>query len=49
MAMATPFCSSVPIDLIAPSLDDDNTLAQIQQKEAYLSLIDIIGGLAHTT
>jgi hypothetical protein len=46
---ATPYRSGVPIDSIAPSLDDDDSPAQIKRKEAYQSLIGSMGWLAHTT
>jgi hypothetical protein len=46
---ATPYCSGVPIDSIAPSSDGDDLLAQIQRTEAYQSLIGSIGWLAGAT
>jgi hypothetical protein len=47
--MATPYWSGVPINSIAPSMDEDDSPAQIQQKEAYQSLVGSIGWLASTT
>jgi hypothetical protein len=46
---ATPYRSGVPINSIAPSLEDDDSPAQIRHKEAYQSLIGGMGWLAHTT
>jgi hypothetical protein len=46
---ATPYRSGIPIDSIAPSTNDDASLAQIRCKEAYQSLIGSIGWLAITT
>ncbi len=43
MPTATPFRSGIPINSIAPLTDTDNSPAQIQCKEAYLSLISSIG------
>jgi hypothetical protein len=40
---ATPDCSRILIDSIAPSTDDDASPAQIRRKEAYQSLIGSIG------
>jgi hypothetical protein len=48
-AMATSYCSGVPIEAIVPSLDENNAPAQVQQKEAYQSLVGSMGWLAHTT
>jgi hypothetical protein len=38
----TPYCSSISIDLTAPSTDNNNSPAQLQHKEAYQSLIGSI-------
>jgi len=46
---ATPYRSGVPIDSVAPSLDADDSPAQIRRKEAYQSLIGSIGWLSSTT
>ena len=46
---ATPYRSGVPIDSIAPSLDADDSPAQVCRKEAYQSLIGSIGWLSSTT
>jgi hypothetical protein len=46
---ATPYWFGIPIDSIAPSLDDNNSPAQLQRKAAYQSLISSIGWLASTT
>jgi hypothetical protein len=46
---ATPYCLGIPIDAIAPSLEDNDSPAQICQKEAYQSLIGSIGWLAMST
>ena len=46
---ATPYRSGVPIDSIAPSLDADDSPAQVRRKEAYQSLIGSIGWLSPTT
>jgi hypothetical protein len=46
---ATPYCSGVPIDSIAPSTNADDSPAQIRRKEAYQSLIGSIGWLLSTT
>jgi hypothetical protein len=46
---ATPYQSGVPIDSIAPSLDADDSPAQLRCKEAYQSLIGSIGWLLSTT
>jgi hypothetical protein len=43
---ATPYCSGVPIDLIAPSTNDDGSPAQLQHTAAYQSLIGSIGWLS---
>jgi hypothetical protein len=47
--MATPYCSSVPIDLIAPSTNDDDSPAQLQHMASYPSLIGSIGWLLSST
>jgi hypothetical protein len=44
--MATPYCSGILIDSIAPSTDNDASPAQICHKDAYQSLISSIGWLA---
>jgi hypothetical protein len=49
MPTATPYCSRVPIDSIAPSTDDDTSPAQLRCPEAYQSLIGSIGCLATAT
>jgi hypothetical protein len=46
---ATPYCSGVPIDSIAPSLDPDDSPAQLRWKEAYQSLVGSIGWLSCST
>jgi hypothetical protein len=46
---ATPYRSGVPINSIAPSLDADDSPAQIRCKEAYQNLIGSIGWLSSTT
>ncbi len=46
---ATPYWSGIPIDSIAPSLDADDSPAQLCRKEAYQSLISSIGWLLSTT
>jgi hypothetical protein len=46
---ATPYCSGIPIDVIAPSTNDDVSPAQIQCTEAYQSLIRSVGWLAMLT
>jgi hypothetical protein len=46
---ATPYRSGAPIDSIAPSTDDDNSLAQFQRTAAYQSLIGSIGWLSSST
>jgi hypothetical protein len=46
---ATPYCSGIPIDAIAPSTEEDNSPALKQCKEAYQSLIGSIGWLSSTT
>jgi hypothetical protein len=46
---ATPYRSGVPIDSIAPSLDADDSPAQIRRKEAYQSLVGSLGWLSSTT
>jgi hypothetical protein len=47
--MATPYWSGIPIDSIAPSIDADDSPAQIRQKEAYQNLIGSIGWLLFST
>jgi hypothetical protein len=49
MPTATPYCSGVPFDSIAPSTDDDAAPAQLCCTEAYQSLIGSIGWLATAT
>jgi hypothetical protein len=46
---ATPYRSGVPIDSFAPLMDEDDSPAQLHQKEAYQSLVGSIGWLASTT
>jgi hypothetical protein len=46
---ATPYQSGISINIIVPYLDHTNSLAQVQGKEAYQSLIGNIGWLAHTS
>ena len=46
---AMPYCSSIPIDSIAPSLDTNDSPAQLRCKETYQSLIGSIGWLSSTT
>jgi hypothetical protein len=46
---ATPYQSGVPINPIAPSLDADDSPAQLHCKEAYQSLIGSISWLSSTT
>ncbi len=46
---ATPYCSDVLIDSVAPSYEDDDSPALKRWKEAYQSLIGSIGWLAHST
>ena len=46
---ATPYCSGVPIDSIAPSIDADDSPAQLRQTEAYQSLVGSIGWLTTAT
>ena len=46
---ATPYRSGIPIDSIAPSLDADDSPAQIRRKEAYQSLVGSLGWLSSTT
>ena len=46
---AMSYCSGIPIDAIAPSTDNDNSPAQICQKEVYQSLVGSIGWLAMST
>ena len=48
---ATPYCSGIPINVVALSSEDDNSpaLKRQKQKEAYQSLIKSIGWLAHST
>jgi hypothetical protein len=45
----TPYCSGIPIDSIAPSLDAYDSPVQLHCKEAYQSLIRSIGWLSSTT
>jgi hypothetical protein len=47
--MATPYQSGIPIDAIAPSTEDDNSLALKHCKEAYQSLTESIGWLSCST
>ncbi len=47
--LATPYCSGIPVDSIAPSMDEDDSLAQICWTQAYQSLIGSIGWLTKTT
>ena len=46
---ATPHCSGIPINLIAPCLEANDSLAQLRCKEAYQSFIGSIGWLLSTT
>jgi hypothetical protein len=46
---ATPYCSGVLIDSIAPSINADASPVQIRRKDAYQSLIGCIGWLLSTT
>jgi hypothetical protein len=46
---ATPYQSGVPIDLIAPSTDADDSPTQLQHTDAYQSLVVSIGWLACAT
>ncbi len=46
---ATPYCSGVPIDSIARFSDKDDSSSQLQQTDAYQSLIGSIGWLATAT
>jgi hypothetical protein len=46
---ATPYRSGVPIDSIAPSINADDSPAQLRRTEAYQSLIGSIGWLATAT
>jgi hypothetical protein len=46
---ATPYQSGIPIDLIAPSTDVDDSPAQLQRTDAYQSLVGSIGWLAGAT
>jgi hypothetical protein len=41
--MATPYCSGIPINAIAPSTDNNNSPSQIHCWEAYQSLVGNIG------
>jgi hypothetical protein len=47
--MAALYCLSVPIDSIAPSMDADDSPAQLHCTAAYQSLIEITGWLAINT
>jgi hypothetical protein len=47
--LATPCQSGNPVDSISPSTDTDNSPAQLQQTQAYQSLIGSIEWLATTT
>ncbi len=47
--MAMPYQSGIPIDAIAPSMEEDDSPALNQCKEAYQSLIGSIGWLSSTT
>jgi hypothetical protein len=47
--MATPYRSGIPIDAIAPSMEEDNSPALKQCTEAYQSLIGSNGWLSSTT
>jgi hypothetical protein len=46
---ATPYQSGIPIDSIAPSINADDSPAQLRRKEAYQGLISSIGWLSSTT
>jgi hypothetical protein len=46
---ATPYCSGIPIDVVAASDEADDSLALKCHKEAYQSLIRSIGWLVHLT
>jgi hypothetical protein len=46
---ATPYRSGIPIDSIASSSDDDESLSQLRWTEAYQSLIGSVGWLATAT
>jgi len=47
--MATPYRSGIPINTIAPSLDANDSTAQLHCKEVYQSLIGSISWLSSTT
>ena len=47
--MATPYRSGIPINSIVPSVDANDSPAQIWQKEAYQSLIGSIGWMLSIT
>ena len=47
--MATPYRSGVPINSIAPTMDDDDSPAQLCRTAAYQSLIGSIGWLTSST
>jgi hypothetical protein len=47
--LATPYQSGIPEDSITPSIDTDNSSAQLWRTQAYQSLIGSIGWLAMTT
>ncbi len=46
---ATPYQSGIPIDSIAPSIDADDSPAQLQRTDAYQSLVGSNGWLAGAT
>jgi hypothetical protein len=46
---ATPYCSRIPINAIAPPTDDDDSPSQICHWEAYQSLVGSIGWLSCST
>jgi hypothetical protein len=46
---ATPYCSGVPINSIAPSTNDDDSPAQFQHTATYQNLIGSIGWLLSST
>ncbi len=46
---AAPYCSGIPINSIVPSLNANNSSAQVHCKDAYQSLIGSIGWLLSTT